>query len=696
MTVNKFISILVGCASAAFLSFDLHPDLGWPGIALAISAGALISIVSSWALAEPGSQTANELHYRPDIDGLRAVAILPVILFHARLGCPGGFVGVDVFFVISGFLITSLILSGMKDGSFSLLGFWERRVRRILPALALIVFSTLVAGWFVYLPRDYELLGHSVAAQSVLLSNFFFANHTGYFDPGSDTMPLLHTWSLAVEEQFYLLLPLLLIFLVRRKRLPVGGIILCSCAGLLQISILGADLGRPANFYLLPTRAWELLIGAFLAAMPAKRLAKRWLNEAVALLGLGLILYSVFCYTPQTLFPGLATIPPCLGAATIIFSGACAPTLVSRLLALRPVVFVGLISYSLYLWHWPLLVFTKYLSMQPQPWLERAGLLGISVILATVSWKFIEIPFRKRLWFPQRSHIFAVAGCSMLLLLALGGSLYLNHGVAARLPVYARDYTGKPFDDRFWISLPPDKIQLEQFVELGNQGTNQPIEILLWGDSHAMAIAPAIDELCRKYSVRGVQVTQSATAPVVGYTFNAKPHPNNNSSAGSEPVLDFIAKKRIKSVVLAARWSVYRPPDQVGGRLADTVRALTSSDVHVYVLKDVPAANFDVPRFVTLALLRNQDVSKLEISPAKYAADNQEYESILKKLSNLGATVLDPSQYFLNARGCYDFVRDHKLLYRDDNHLSFDGAHFLVPMLEPVFETSAKNVLRHP
>ena len=334
--------------------------------------------------------------YRPDIDGLRALAILPVLLFHADLGCTGGFVGVDVFFVISGFLITSLILKEINSDAFSLIRFWERRIRRIIPALIVVIAVTLLAGWFLYLPEDFCSVGKSVMAQVTLMSNVYFWRLTGYFAAGVDTKPLLHTWSLAVEEQFYVFFPLLLIFLARMKRFSFAKTIFWLGIGSFVLSVIGSYTKPAATFYLLPTRAWELMIGAFLAAIPEKQVSNPWLNETVGLTGLGLILFSILYYSQDTRFPGLAAIPPCFGAAMIIVSGSGKSTLIGRVLTLRPSVFIGLISYPLYLWHWPLLVFSKYLAIKPQSTEIRVVLLMVSAALATLSWKYIETPFRKR------------------------------------------------------------------------------------------------------------------------------------------------------------------------------------------------------------------------------------------------------------------------------------------------------------
>lgn len=297
--------------------------------------------------------------YRPDVDGLRAGAVLAVILFHAGLGFSGGYIGVDVFFVISGFLITSLIVSDLQEGKFRLANFWERRARRIIPALAVVVLGTLIAGWFLLLPREYAALGKSAACQSVFGANFYFYRTTlgGYFAGVADEMPLLHTWSLAVEEQFYLIVPLTFAAVFRFPRLRTRRVLLALFGAGILVSFLASLYGvahyRIAAFYLLPTRAWELLVGSALAIFPLTWMTKhRPTREILSFVGLAGILVPCWFYTGKTPFPGLAALPPCLGTALIIWSNsplghATVPTSLSRLLATRPVVFVGLISSSI-------------------------------------------------------------------------------------------------------------------------------------------------------------------------------------------------------------------------------------------------------------------------------------------------------------------------------------------------------------
>ena len=624
--------------------------------------------------------------YRPDIDGLRALAVLPVIFFHADLGFPGGFVGVDIFFVISGFLITGLILKEVDEGHFSMVNFWERRVRRILPALLVVVLATLAAGWIWFLPGDYDTLGRSVMAQVVLLSNVYFFYHTGYFAGGGSNLPLLHTWSLAVEEQFYVLFPLIVYFL-HKNRFYVARTIMALGAVSFAWSVAGTYYQPNATFYLLHSRAWELMLGAFLAALPAKRhLTRVWATETVALAGLGLIIFAIACYTPQTRFPGLGAVPPCLGAALIIYAASTRMTLVSRLLVWRPVVFIGLVSYSLYLWHWPLLVIVRNTSLQPLSWPVRVLLLVISLLLATASWQWIETPFRKRRWFAHQRQIFAFGGVSLLGLLLCGSLVHFTHGLPSRMPARAVAFEAARKDFAFRNEITPAQAAAGQFAELGGQPATQPVEILLWGDSHAMSVAPVLDDLCRKYARRGVAATHSATAPLLNYAS----HVNEESLQDREPafaqaVVDYVNAHHVKKVFLAARWSYYQPVEQVAGHLTETVRALRATGASVYVVKDVPRPDFDVPRLAALAVVQHRDLASLNTAPAKYHRDNASWPALAAAATQAGATVLDTGPSLLNSQGQYDIIRDDQLLYYDNHHLTVAGARVLTPLFEPLF-----------
>jgi len=282
--------------------------------------------------------------YRPEIDGLRALAVIPVLLFHAGLGTPGGFMGVDIFFVISGYLITSLIVRDLQLGVFSMRNFWERRIRRILPAATVVVLATLIAGAFILLPETFENLGQSALAQSLMVSNFYFWQQDGYFAAPSDYEPLLHTWSLAVEEQFYLVLPLLLVFLNRRTPTRITLVLTLIFLTSLIWSFFGPYLYPMATFYLLPARAWELLLGSLIAILPLRTPGSRLGATFISLTRIALMVYPMVTYSPTTPFPGIAAIPPCLGAAFFIIATRNHSTPPGQLLASPPFVFVGKIS----------------------------------------------------------------------------------------------------------------------------------------------------------------------------------------------------------------------------------------------------------------------------------------------------------------------------------------------------------------
>ena len=302
----------------------------------------------------------SEIRYRPDIDGLRAVAIVVVVLFHYGFAhLAGGYVGVDIFFVISGYLITSLILLDMRDRVFSAFKFYERQIRRIFPAMFFMLAVACVVAVSLLMPSDLRPFGHSLVATSFFLSNFEFLREFGYFGAAADLKPLLHTWSLGVEEQFYIIFPPLLALMLRfARKQAVPFIALIACASF-ACSVWLSRHFPDVNFFLLPSRMWELMIGALLATSAAPTLKNRVVAEILGGGGLAAILASVVLYSSTTPFPSEAALLPCLGAAAIIYSGT-QPTMTRALLAAPPVVFLGLISYSLYLWHWPVRVFAQY------------------------------------------------------------------------------------------------------------------------------------------------------------------------------------------------------------------------------------------------------------------------------------------------------------------------------------------------
>ncbi len=386
--------------------------------------------------------------YRKEIDGLRAVAILPVLFFHAGFDlAQGGFIGVDIFFVISGYIITALILKEKKEGSFSLIHFYERRARRILPALFFVMLCCLPFGWLWLLPGDLLNLADSMIAVAMFVSNIYFYQETGYFAPDAELQPLLHTWSLSIEEQFYLFFPLLIIALWSRGPKTLARIIALIALGSLLIAQFGghfSSFDRQAlnelpftavpefGFYLLPTRAWELLAGALAAFYLHERRQAPQANQVLSFLGLLLIFYAIFAFDDGTPHPSFRTLLP-VGGTVLILLFAAQETLCARLLSTPLLVGIGLISYSVYLWHQPLFAFFRIQNHEPPSEAAFFFLTLLSLTLGWLSWRFVERPFRDRQRF-SRAQIYRYSALGAGMVFSLGMTGYVFDGFLGRFP----------------------------------------------------------------------------------------------------------------------------------------------------------------------------------------------------------------------------------------------------------------------
>ncbi len=626
--------------------------------------------------------TESPVRYRADVDGLRAVAVLAVVLFHAELGVDGGYIGVDVFFVISGYLITQLILKSGRE--FSLTEFWERRIRRIVPALTVMLATSLVAAWLFLFPGDLRRFGRSLVAQSLVASNFFFWRDSGYFDEG--VRPLLHTWSLAVEEQFYLVFPL--VFVVARKlskaRLMqlLGVLALASFA----ISVYGVYRRPLPAFYLLPPRAWELLVGALLAALPVGALRRTWVNEALSACGLLAILFASVTYSSDMRFPGPAALLPCLGAVAVIAGSSNGSTAVGRLLSWGPLVFIGKFSYSLYLWHWPVLTGAKYL-FAPLTSLDVWGLVALSSVLGIGSWKLVEMPFRERRLLPGRSALFGTAAATTASFLLLGAWFAIGEGAPRPQPPQALRYLEGKSDRGFRVELGVDDMRAGKLIELGQGAPDAPIELVVWGDSHAMAVLHMVDILCRERGVRCVGATHSSTVPLLGIPGDGPYSLREDAQEYARLLLGFIATERVPKVLLAALWSGYDPTGELFQRaLTETTRALSRTGAQPYVLLDVPYPDFDVPTALALSAARGQETCPLGVTRAAHEARNVGVKAVFEAQESAGLQRLDPLPAFLGERDRSLLERDGHALYFDHHHLSTHGSLLLRPVLAALFD----------
>ena len=635
--------------------------------------------VVSWGQARPLEQTRKTstaaslrrskegLAYRPDIDGLRALAVLPVVLFHFEfLGFGGGFVGVDIFFVISGYLITSIIVSDLQSGSFSFARFYERRIRRIVPALIVMLAAVSVAAVALFPPKELAEFGLSAAAAAAFFSNFFFALHADYFSGSESMMPLLHTWSLGVEEQFYIVWPLMLFVCYRLGfRLAVSVLVLVLAAASLGCAEWGTTTKHAAQLFYLPqSRAWELMIGAILALGLVPSIGSRWLREGLALLGVGMIAFAVTQFSPITPFPGLWATIPCLGAMLVIHTGQQRDTLVYGLLSTWPLVFVGLISYSLYLWHWPVFAFAENYVGRPFAPGEALILVVVSMAIATASWRYVEQPFRhseRRAPVSRRAAF--VGGLGALGLAAFaGGAIYLGDGLQGRLgPDTLRFYLASREHNalRSWCLSGSGR----HAPPLPSQCTSPPIkagdtpDIIVWGDSHGDALFPAIAMLGQAHGLSTRQMTKMACPPLFGAEragagFNKRGRADVCDEFKATLLQELKKDPRPKLVVIAARWSMYTETSTefTGGRrvfliddqdkaldietsrevlaraLAKTVDTINELGIRVLLIGQVPEY-FQDPNicFVERSILRRDVSSCLEQS--RRVADRRLYAS---------------------------------------------------------------------
>ena len=647
--------------------------------------------------------------YRPEVDGLRAVAVLLVVLYHAKIGVAGGFVGVDVFFVISGFLITGLILRSRSEGRFSLATFWERRLRRIFPAAAVMSAVTLAFGAAIMMPDALDELARSAVAQQLMVSNVFFWNSTGYFDGASELKPLLHTWSLAVEEQFYLFYPFLLLLFTKRnappgRTLPIAlGVLMVASFGL---SAWGVTAHPDGTFFLLPARMWEMLLGAMLVFLPAPTRMAGPLREALSWGGIAAIAWPSFFYDGATPFPGPAALAPCLGAALIIYSNLGQPTRLGRMLSHRSAVFVGLLSYSLYLWHWPVLAFCHYWFGAYPPLGPRLFAILLSLLLGWVSWRFVETPMRKARPWSEGRFAFVSAGAATAAILGTGLLIMNARGFPDRFDdeVIKIGAVELPDDHRL---LPKDAL-LGKLTPIGLPGADLASSFLFWGDSHLIALTDTIDRRAREANVRGSAAAHAGFPPLLGAWCVGRDRASivdwNRAIRAS------LKAKGIRNVVLVARWSLYVELPEWGGNqqllvdafsetgedayavdamarsLTRTVEDLTADGIEVWILKQVPLQPFDPPRKLQLSRLLGQappDGVTLQETEARHAQAN----AIIDALgANEHVHVLDPLPFCFDAEGHSILTDEGRSLYFDDNHLSKRGADkFFGPLLDHLF-----------
>jgi peptidoglycan/LPS O-acetylase OafA/YrhL len=598
------------------------------------------------------------MKYKNQIDGLRALAVISVIFFHADIvGFSGGYVGVDIFFVISGYLITSIILQQIQDQTFSLAAFYERRARRILPALFFVIFCCLPLAWIFLLPYDMQRFSGALITIPFFLQNFYFWRNNTYFEPSTDFSPLLHTWSLAVEEQYYLLFPFLLLFTRRYKKTTLLWIIVfIVLIQLLMLQTLFADK-LSFKFFMLPTRGWEMLIGAAVACVTIDLKIQNKLfpviSELLSTGGVLLILYSITSFDKNTVFPGWATLVPTLGAALILL---CVErrTWVARLFELKPVMAIGLVSYGAYLWHQPLLAFSRHISTDELSTFVTSLLALASLIFGWFSYKFVEQPFRKQGMISKKTLVIFVLSSSFVLVI-FGLSGVLTKGFENRFTPQQKElwaYTNYDVEALWRVGqcfLQPE----QSYRSFGKDCAGDELgwsRTMVWGDSNAASIYPGLKRQFKYVA----QYSASGCPPLLSINQPWRPFCQNIN----QYVFNQIKTLKPERLILFANWILYKDID-VASELAVTLDAIKreSPNTSVEVIGGLPQWYPSLPVYMlkrdlyidqvsTVVNLGLSAIVVLDESLSKMSASrNVRFHSALNALCTIGQACQITTQF---------------------------------------------------
>lgn len=608
---------------------------------------------------------------RGDIQGLRAIAVLAVVLFHAVEGAlPGGFVGVDVFFVVSGYLITGIILRPMEAGQFSLVDFYRRRVRRLFPALYTMMAFTLLAGFILFPPT---LLIEYIESQfftTLFISNFYFLDQTDYFDLQAELMPLLHTWSLGVEEQFYLLFPPLLWALhkwARRVMWPVLALLaVVSLAASQRWVMTDGDVA----FYHPASRAFELLIGSLCVWADRRGGIPDSLKAPLGGAGLLLILLSLIFISPETSFPGIVALAPCLGTAALLLSR---DSFANRLTANGWMVRIGDISYSLYLWHWPLLVYAKF--MFPGSFLAVLVAVLFSFAAAWVSFRYIETPFLRG----DQKWILPIGLAAMLVSIAVALPIYLMNGVPGRFSPELRAYLAASEDfnpDRPQCHMRSDRpIPYQQTCIYGDE--SQPPSMAIWGDSHGTELAMMLGTRLKddQRSLRSMTMSGCAAS------LSRYPLCNEQVADSLEAM---IADDEMRTILLVQNLHGHDDyaKDTVAG-LKQTALKLKKADKQVVIVYPIPTMDFDPPSRLMLDVRGGGDPNNSGLPRSRYDQKSGHlWEELARFVEENELIGVAPADIFCDEKVCHTYKEDIGVLYYNQGHLSLKGADLLAAEIE--------------
>lgn len=664
------------------------------------------------------------IKYRPDIDGLRAIAVLSVVLFHAFPSLlRGGFIGVDIFFVISGFLITTIIFKSLDNKTFSFAEFYGRRIKRIFPALALVLTATYVMSWFILTAAEFSQLGKHIISGAAFISNFTLWSESGYFDTSAQLKPLLHLWSLGIEEQFYIVLPLAIFILSRFKISPAA---ILSCAAIasfaLNLKLIGYD--PTATFYSPLTRFWELLAGSLLAWFTTYKdtpiSATTWatldvkqkrLRNVLSFAGLALLIFGLFHIKKGANFPGSKALIPVIGAVLLILAGPMA--WVNRnLLSTKPMVWIGLISFPLYLWHWPLFSLLRINEGKPSTLLMAAALL-LSIALAWATYRYLELPIRNSS--AERLKVVTLSSV-MVVFAAVGGATYRADGLPERqankaLESYANSIARSDVkrEGECVDILHAYKKEGDWYCQVGDAKHKQ--DIFAYGDSHAYSLLPAFEKLAAEHSLSIAFSSVSGCPPLLGIQSmrGELEIEKRNCQALNERIFSYVKSEQISTVVLVGRWSYYgggttkpgsfnpiakdpttqptlaQSAQNLEWAIDNTVKRYLEIGVKVYVVEDNPQQLKNAKEVLRTGKGRESAYDALSVSKTEHLKNSAFSVTAIRETP---ATVINFDSILCQEAIC-PLTRDGKFWYFDNNHLSASGALAVYPAIESALVNAA-------
>ncbi|HAW8443934.1 TPA: acyltransferase [Escherichia coli] len=622
------------------------------------------------------------INYRADIDGLRAIAVVSVLIYHAfPNSLTGGFVGVDIFFVISGYLISGLIIKQINYGSFSFSDFYARRIKRIFPALVLMLIATTVAGYYIMMPSDFATLGQHVIASSLSFQNLLLLNESGYFDSSSELKPLLHIWSLGVEEQFYLVWPFALIAIYRFSKKPYIWIALVTA-----ISFVACVIETKSNpswaFYAPWFRLWELSTGALVYVVSAQaKPVYGGKSDIISMIAFTAIAYSVFNFHSDSNFPGVKSAIPVIGSALLI--GFCGSSYLSKLfLSDKRMVYIGKISYPMYIWHWPILSFYFYMSPELtglQDSLARVSILLVSVALSSLTYHFVETKIRNSKGH-KSSAIVGTLCATTIIITTTGFVSYRNEGFPDRFG-NGLAMLSSPIKFEWEKHVRGDKCHImgdEDILKLSDQREDNCVSsskhsVVLWGDSHAGASYPGVEFVAKSKGYEVTQITGAKRGPL----FNV----NKYVDEQSRQAIEIIAKTKPSYVILDARWYVYGAPDFVAGKISESIARIRTSSPNskVVVIGQVPEWNGSLQ--ASLFQLGKTGIIMPKYTEFGLNKKTTTYDSELSaRLKQMGVWYVSPTEIMCSENGCLTSVgkKPTDLTAIDYGHLSRAGSIYMI------------------